>query len=334
VNLRFIFFAALIAVGLSPLMIRLALSLALVDSPGTEMHKQHASKTPLAGGLAICLALLGMVTAGGFWHDVEIRSIFLTGLVVWAFGIWDDKKRLPPFVKLAGQVIAAGLLVILGVHVNIFGNQALDYFVTVLWIVAVTNAYNFVDSMDGLATGLAGIAAAFFMLVALDSGQLTISAFSAVLMGILVGIFYFTAPPARFFLGDSGAQLLGFILGALAIVYNPLGFLPAQSWYIPVMLVGVPLFDMGLVVVSRLRRGKPIYLSGLDHTYHRLIGLGLHPNRAVLTMHFASIMLGSLAFIALSLPPLWANIVFSACFVTGLACLVFLEKWFNQTLIS
>jgi UDP-GlcNAc:undecaprenyl-phosphate GlcNAc-1-phosphate transferase len=203
---------------------------------------------------------------------------------------------------------------------------------TVIWVVSITNAYNFVDSMDGLATGLAGLAAGFFMLVTYDSNQVLLSSFSACLLGICAGIFYYTSIPARYFLGDSGAQFLGFMLGGLAIAYNPFGFLPSQSWFIPFLLAGVPLFDGVLVIVSRLRRGKPIYRSGLDHTYHRLKAMGMHPNRAVVTMHFTAILLGCVAFIALSLPPVFANIVFLACVLAGLICLFYFEKGFSENI--
>ena len=130
-------------------------------------------------------------------------------------------------------------------------------------MVGVTNAYNFVDSMDGLAVGLAALTSAFFLLITLASQQDQISIFSTIMLGACLGVFYYNAPPARIFLGDSGAQLLGFILGALAIVYNPIGFSRLASWYIPILLMGVPIFDATLVVLSRLRRGKPVH-AGAD----------------------------------------------------------------------
>jgi UDP-GlcNAc:undecaprenyl-phosphate GlcNAc-1-phosphate transferase len=181
--------------------------------------------------------------------------------------------------------------------------------------------------MDGLASGLAGITAGFFILVAHESNQLPLSSFSSILVGVCVGIYYFTALPARYFLGDSGAQFLGFILSGLAIAYNPPGFLPTQSWFIPILLLGVPLFDSILVIYSRLRNGKPIYQSGLDHTYHRLVRMGMHPNRSVLTMHLSAVLLGCLAFMVLYLPPVWSNGIFGLIVLAGGLILVYLEKW-------
>jgi UDP-GlcNAc:undecaprenyl-phosphate GlcNAc-1-phosphate transferase len=222
-----------------------------------------------------------------------------------------------PFRKLFGQLLATAVLIYMGVHVRLFHEVWLNYIITIAWVVGITNAFNFVDSMDGLAIGLAEIAAAFFMLVTIDSGQLELSMISTILVGVCLGAFFYNATPAIFFLGDSGAQYLGFILAALGIAYNPLGFERLASWYVPILLVGVPIFDMSLVVFSRMRRKKPIYQANLDHTYHRLLILGMKSNRAVLSMHMVAILLGCLAFIALPLPPLIANVIFGAVLLTG-----------------
>jgi UDP-GlcNAc:undecaprenyl-phosphate GlcNAc-1-phosphate transferase len=127
------------------------------------------------------------------------------------------------------------------------------------------------------------------------------------------------------FLGDSGSQFLGFVLAALGIAYNPIGFSPLASWYVPILLVGVPIFDAALVIFSRLRRGKPVYQAALDHTYHRLVALGMSSNRAVLTMHTAALILGSLAFLALDQRPAIANGIFAAVVLAGVAGVLFLD---------
>ena len=164
------------------------------------------------------------------------------------------------------------------------------------------------------------------MLVSIDSQQPELSLLSTILMAACIGLFYYDAPPARFFLGDSGAQFLGFTLAALGIAYNPSGFSRLASWYVPILLVGVPIFDATLVILSRLRRGKPIYQAARDHTYHRLVQLGTPPGHAVAAMHIAAILTGCLAFMALPLPPLWANLVFAAALLAGLAALFLLIR--------
>jgi UDP-GlcNAc:undecaprenyl-phosphate/decaprenyl-phosphate GlcNAc-1-phosphate transferase len=326
-NFRFVFLAALLAILISPLAMRLANKLGLQDRPDSEPHKKHTQSVPLAGGLVIGFVLLVL---GGFSRlvlNTEVGAILIAGGVVLIFGGIDDRWSLSPLWKLLSQILASVVVISLGIRVHLFHQELLNIAVTMLWMVGITNAVNFVDSMDGLAAGLAGVAAGFFMLVAFDSGQLDLSAFSAILVGVCAGVYYFTALPARYFLGDSGAQFLGFILAGLAIAYNPVGFLPTQSWFIPIMLIGVPIFDTALVIISRIRRRQPIYRSGRDHTYHRLVRLGMHPNRAVVTMHFAAILLGCLAFIALAMQPLVANILFAACLILAVTALVFMEKW-------
>jgi UDP-GlcNAc:undecaprenyl-phosphate GlcNAc-1-phosphate transferase len=328
VTFRVIFFACLITLALGPVCLVLARRLGLVDVPGAETHKQHSHSVPVAGGLVLFSAALILSLTEGVYRQGSIPAILLSGGVIFIFGLLDDAYHLPPLWKLAGQLLASAALIALGVHVRIFSNPWLDYPLTVFWMVGITNAYNFVDSMDGLALGLAGMASAFFMLVSIDSGQGDLSLFSTILLGACLGSYYFNTSPAYYFVGDSGAQYLGFCLAALAIAYDPVGFEQLASWYVPILLVGVPIFDTTLVVISRLRRGVPVYKGAMDHTYHRLVALGMSSNRAVTTMHIAALLLGCLAFIALSLPPLIANLIFAAVLALGVVALVLLERSF------
>ena len=327
INFRFVFFAALISLLVSPLAILLAVKLNLVDYPNSQPHKNHTGKMPLAGGLVIAAVLLAVCVGTGLAADKEIWAVLAAGIVVFLFGLVDDYHPLSPGWKLIGQVTGAVLMVVLGVRIRIFPWETVNLGMTLLWVVGISNAFNFVDSMDGLASGLAGVTAGFFMLVAQESEQLSLSSFSAILVGVCAGVYYYSALPARYFLGDSGAQFLGFILSGLAIAYNPPGFLPTQSWFIPILLLGVPLFDTVLVVFSRIRNKRPIYKSGLDHTYHRLVRMGMHPNRSVLSMHLGAILLGCLAFMILYLPPLWANIIFAAIVLLGGFGLIYMGQW-------
>lgn len=326
-SFRVIFTTLLISLALGLPAFRFAPKFRLLDFPDTAPHKLHHSPVPLVGGIVIFLTVL----LGGLFQGAlelpPIWSFVLPAIIVFLFGLVDDLRGLSVFWKLIGQLLATTLMITFGVQIRLFDQFPwLNVLITYIWMVGITNAFNFVDSMDGLATGLGVLAAGFFMLVTFDSEQLNLSLFSAILVGACLGSFYYTATPAKFFLGDSGAQFLGFILAGLAIEYNPLGFLRIQSWFVPIMLVGVPIFDTTLVVVSRLRRGNPIYRAGRDHTYHRLVKLGLGSNRAVLSMHFAALLLGCLAFIALSLPPLLANAIFMTAVLIGLAGLFYLDN--------
>jgi UDP-GlcNAc:undecaprenyl-phosphate/decaprenyl-phosphate GlcNAc-1-phosphate transferase len=323
---RVIFAAAFLSLALGPFCYWLSCRLHLVDVPGSKPHKLHPNAVPLAGGIVIFTTVILASIAGEVLHLPSVWPILAPAGIIFVFGLLDDAKGLSVLWKLSGQILATILLVQLGTQVLLFQSAGLNILVTFLWIIGVTNAYNFVDSMDGLATGLAGLAAAFFMLVTFDSGQIELSLFSAVVLGACVGSYFYNSAPARFFLGDSGSQFLGFGLAALAIAYTPDGFLRSQSWFIPILLVGVPIFDTALVVVSRLRRKHPIYLGNLDHTYHRLVAMGIASNRAIVTMHTAALLLGFLAFIALPLPPVQGNLIFFFCLFAGIGLIIYLDR--------
>ena len=155
-------------------------------------------------------------------------------------------------------------------------------------------------------------------------GRLDWHTYSAGLTAMCMGLYFFNSRPASLFLGDAGAQILGFWLASLAIAYNPQDVNQMSSWFATILLLGVPIFDMVLVVISRLRHKRPIYSSSRDHTYHRLRNLGLDPNKAVLLMHIVAVILGCLAIMALNQPPLWANLIFAFVVFVSLGLMIFL----------
>jgi UDP-GlcNAc:undecaprenyl-phosphate GlcNAc-1-phosphate transferase len=338
----FLFQEILLAIFIVAIMawlsIKLATMLKLIDYPGSAPHKQHTRPTPMAGGIALLGTLLITEWVFSTFADPSVRATFLGIAVIFLFGLWDDYKSIPPLVKLAGQAGAAALLIYLGVSIQIFespeffirtGPQAaryLDWILTILWVVGITNAFNFVDSMDGLAVGLGGLAAAFFMIVTLDAHQPLLSRHSALIFGACIGLYLFNSPPAMLFLGDSGSQILGFSLSALAIAYSPQGANQSSSWFVPILLLGIPIFDTVLVVFSRMRRRRPIYGASRDHTYHRLLNLGLGSFRSVVIMQVAGLTLSCLAFILLTQPPLTANIGFGAVLAISLVTILWLDK--------
>jgi UDP-GlcNAc:undecaprenyl-phosphate GlcNAc-1-phosphate transferase len=322
-----IFWAILTTLAITPIAIRTATHFRLIDEPNTSPHKIHQRPVPKAGGLAIGFAIISINLVSGNLQSDAIRAILSASVIIFLFGLWDDTHRLSPLWKLVGQILATMILISQGVHIRMLGSLTiLNMALTLIWIIGITNAFNLVDSMDGLAIGLAAIASAFFMLVTVDAGQPPLSLLSAIILGSSIGLLYFNTLPAHTFLGDSGAQFLGFILAALAIAYTPPGLPQPSSWFVPILLLSVPIFDTSLVVISRLRQKKAVYQAGLDHTYHRLVNLGLPSSRAVLTMHLFAIVSGCLAFMALPLPPLWANAVFACALLVGFSLLIWLEK--------
>ena len=324
--------ATISAIVVGPLMIRLARRINLVDIPGAATHKRHQVETPIAGGLVILVSL--MITLGILRVQLsnEVRGILLGTLVMMLWGLIDDRFNLRASYKIFGQLLAALIVIGFGVQVHITKIDWLDLLITLVWFIGLTNAFNFVDSMDGLAVGLAGIASAFFMMVTLDSAQPELAFLSAAFLGTMIGCFFYNAPPARMFLGDSGSLTLGFALAAIGIAYTPAqaGLPQGVSWFVPILVLGVPIFDMVLVVVSRLRKRRPIYLASMDHVYHRLVRFGFKPNRAVAAMQVTAIILGLIAFIALDMDILVANIFFLVVVLIALALLFMFEKYLSE----
>jgi UDP-GlcNAc:undecaprenyl-phosphate/decaprenyl-phosphate GlcNAc-1-phosphate transferase len=338
----FIFVHLLIGVLLSLLIGKFSIFLAeqwgLIDVPGILPHKQHKVPTPLAGGLTLIISLLLFIPIGRFYQSPTVIKIYPALLIIFLFGIWDDKKRLRARYKLLGQVLAALAIIASGVSVHIVDSllgpyirnheiiTVLDVLITLFWIVGVTNAYNLIDSMDGLAIGLANLAFIFFVLACMLSKQNDLVSFFSALLGISIGIAVFNSPPAKLFMGDSGAQSLGFLLAVLAIDYTPLDKAQAATWMLPFMLVLVPIFDTSLVFFSRLRHGKPFYLAGRDHLYHRLVDLGVSSGRAVIIIQTAALVVNCLGFIAASLPWIYSNIIYGITLLAAIVAFIFFEK--------
>jgi UDP-GlcNAc:undecaprenyl-phosphate GlcNAc-1-phosphate transferase len=321
---------------LTPFSIYLAQQFDLIDKPGKFAHKIHSTPTPLAGGTALILCLVLLFLLFGLWNDKFTRALILATAIVYLFGLVDDVRGLSAMPKLTGQILASGVLIFSNASVHFIASMSLpfllpataawlDIALTLFWLIGVTNAMNMIDSMDGIAVGLSGIAFLFFVLVTSLSGQVNLTEISIILLGITVGIYFYNVTPARLFLGDSGSQTYGFLIAAIAMEYAPIGLSPISSWFVPILLVGLPIFDTSLVVYSRIRRGLPIYKANLDHTYHRLITSGFDERRAVLTIHMCAILLSLVAFITFYLPPAVANIIFGIILVVGVGMIFFLD---------
>ncbi len=313
---------------LVPISIRIANRYGLVDKPLSAPHKTHKNTVPKAGGIAIVTAVFLVTLLSGRLTTPEVLTILLAAAIIFIFGLWDDAKGLSAGWKLTGQTLATAVLLWQGIQIRMFvGSPLLNLTVTCFWIVGITNAFNLVDSMDSLAVGLAAIASVFFLFVTIDSNELDLAFLSALLLGSCIGMFFFNASPARTFLGDSGAQFLGFMLATIAMAYTPRGFIQTSSWFVPILLLSVPILDTALVIVSRIRQGSPIYKAGQDHLYHRLVQLGLSPVQSVTLMHVAALLSGCLAFVALPLPPVWANLIFGTVVLCGLFVIFWLESF-------
>jgi UDP-GlcNAc:undecaprenyl-phosphate GlcNAc-1-phosphate transferase len=262
-------------------------------------------------------------------------KLLLPLTIVFVTGLFDDHRPLPYSIKLIGQMAAAVLLVLLGFQVSFLKQDILPFapvilktlntIFTILWLVGITNAFNFVDSMDGLATGTAAIVATFLAAASMFSGQVALARLMGLLVGICLILYYLNLTPARLFLGDSGALTIGFLLAAAAMIFSPKGYSQASSWFVPVMILGLPLFDMVLVIFSRLRRARPVYQADRGHTYHRLVAAGFTSGRAIALLHLVSVTLGCLAFLAIQFDPLPANLIFAGTVLAAFVVILYLD---------
>ena len=211
-------------------------------------------------------------------------------------GVWDDQRGLSPLLKLAGQFMAASILILTGVRIGTFPWEAVNIAVTLGWVVIITNAMNLMDNMDGLSGGVGAVAAIFFLLLAAMNDQYLVGALSAALVGACLGFLIYNFNPASIFMGDAGSLFLGFVLAAVGIKLRFPEGVEIVTWMVPVLILGLPLFDTGLVILSRLRRGlNPLTTPGKDHVSHRLVAMGYTRREAVLICYLICAGLGVVA---------------------------------------
>jgi UDP-GlcNAc:undecaprenyl-phosphate/decaprenyl-phosphate GlcNAc-1-phosphate transferase len=331
-----IFFVALTVSTLAtPIARRVAIRLGVVDMPGAR--KIHASPIPLLGGAAVYLAfVLAVLLLGGDHPPGFLRqpvAIVVGGTLVAAVGFWDDSrgKRLGPLPKLVAEFLGAAILIWAGVQVEFLHQPELNVAVTVLWVVGITNAVNFLDNMDGLSTGVAAVAAAFFFLLAITNGQFLVASMSAALLGAALGFLRYNfiltgaSGKATIFMGDMGALFLGFVLAALGIKLR-FDNTDQVTWMIPVLVLGLPVFDTTLVTLSRLRRRVAPYVGGKDHFSHRLVTLGLTRHEAVLVLYLVAVAFGMCALFLLSASVAEGYFTAGVVLITCLLVLIRLEK--------
>lgn len=261
------------------------------------------SSSSLAGWRAGPFALLDPDSAFLLHYGLGRRAVELAGIFLGAFGIllvgWlDDKHELRPGAKFTGQVLVAALVAATGTRLTLFvPSPVFSYAVTVLWIVTVINAFNFMDNMNGLCAGLGAIGAWYFALIAAADTQYLVGLIAFLTFGALLGFLPYNFPRARAFLGDAGSHLVGYLLAVLAILPHFYTARQPRPWavLIPLLVLAVPLVDLVWVVLLRLRLGRPFYQGDTNHLSHRLVRRGLSPATAVLVIWAAALVLGFLA---------------------------------------
>jgi UDP-GlcNAc:undecaprenyl-phosphate/decaprenyl-phosphate GlcNAc-1-phosphate transferase len=288
------FFSALtLSLLLTPLSRILSIKTGRVAAPRED--RWHNRPTPTLGGTAMFVAfmlpVLGLLAWGGGWS--EARWGLLGGAVLmFGLGLLDDFKPVRPAVKLVGQAIAAALVVMAGDLIDFFPWDFANVVLTFLWLVGITNAINLLDNMDGLAGGIALIAAGFLGYFFWRAENPYLLAVALTLAGSVLGFLIFNFPPARTFMGDNGSLFLGFTLAALAVVHRPRASDVFSVMGVPILLFLLPILDTALVTVTRLLRGQSPVLGGTDHTSHRLIAFGLSERQAVLALYAVGLISG------------------------------------------
>ncbi|HEY4690024.1 MAG TPA: MraY family glycosyltransferase [Anaerolineae bacterium] len=322
--------ALILAIGGTPLARRLAPRLGLVDQPSARKVHQHPM--PRMGGAAIVLASLIAVLI--FRDRIEFQQligIVLGGAFVSLVGALDDRWGMSPLVKLIAQFFGAGILIVTGVTVQLFDAAWLNLALTALWVIGITNAFNLLDNMDGLSSGVAAIASAFFTLLASMSDQIYVSALAAAVLGATIGFLIYNFNPASIFMGDSGSLFLGFVLAAIGIKLRFPANVNFVTWMTPVLVLGVALFDTSLVFISRLRRRlNPLTTPGKDHTSHRLVAAGFTLREAVMIHYLAGGAFGLMAIFVTQATVFEGYVAGGATALVGLYTLIRSENRFRQ----
>lgn len=306
-TLLLIIFSMIVSLILTPIVIKVSHKLGIVDQP--NFRKVHTKPISVLGGTVILLSFLVGIWLG---HPIEteVKPLVIGSVLIYLVGLIDDIYDLKPIMKLLGQVIAALVVVYYGVtidfislpisptiHFGIFGIP-----ITVIWIVAITNAINLIDGLDGLASGVSMIALMTIGFIAILQANIFIIMICSVLIGALLGFLFFNFHPAKIFLGDSGALLVGFIVGFLSL----LGFknITFVSLFFPIVILAVPFIDTLFAMIRRVKKGQHIMQADKSHLHHKFLELGYSHRQTVLLIYSIAILF-SLSSIILYLSQPW-----------------------------
>ncbi len=283
------------ALVFTPLLGRLAGRAGIVDHP--KKDRFHSRATPYLGGVAIAAGLLLVVMLVPGEPD-QVAAVVVGALVLGGLGLVDDVRGgLGPAVKLVLEAAAGAGRWAVGIRAGIFDVAALDFALTVAWVVVVTNAVNLLDNMDGVAAGVVAVAATGMFAIAADQGDYLVASLALAVAGGCLGFLRYNFSPASIFMGDAGTLFLGFLLAALGMKLDLVGPGTLARAVIPVLAVGVPLFDMALVILSRASSGRSIYRGGTDHSAHRLAVRGVRTRRIAITAYVAQVACSIAAYL-------------------------------------
>ncbi len=294
-----ILFASLLAAFIiTPGVRKISFVFGILDYPNER--KIHPKPTPLLGGFAVAIPILSVILLLKNYFDSQVITIFFAGLIILVLGALDDIVKLSARLRILVQLLVAVILISNSLTLTIFPKTSsgtfFNYLITIIWIVGIINAVNFLDGLNGLCVGLACISSLAFAIIALFSGQSQVLVLSLAVLGACLGFLPFNLS-GKIFLGESGSTFLGLLLASIGLVGvwaedNIAGIC------IPILILGVPIFDMIFTTIMRIREKKVINIKewlgyvGKDHFHHRLVDLGLSPAGAVIFIYLVSICLG------------------------------------------
>ncbi len=275
-----------------PVLRKLSLHLGLIDTPKAD--RWHKRPTPKIGGIGMFAAyVLALLATMAVAAPRNIPWALLGGSVlIFALGVVDDYKTLSPAAKLVGQIVAASLVVFFGRNLQFFSLEIFNVTFTFVWLIGITNAINLLDNMDGLAGGMALIAASMLSLMFWQIEAWNLLLISLALAGSALGFLFYNFPPASVFMGDSGSLFLGFTLAALSIAEAPRASNLLAVLGVPTLIFLLPILDTTMVTVTRILRGQSPAQGGRDHTSHRLIAFGLSERQTVLALYGVALASG------------------------------------------
>jgi UDP-GlcNAc:undecaprenyl-phosphate GlcNAc-1-phosphate transferase len=305
---------------LSPVAIRLSKRIGAIDVP-RDNRRMHTEPVPRFGGMSIFIAAIVAFTLIRMVFDMmipvserdgeptdKIFAIIVGGVLIYIVGVIDDLKGMKPVIKFACQILCASAVFFLGIRIpgisllglsfagNMTGDLIFSFIVTVAWIVVITNTINLIDGLDGLAAGVAAIASLSIGYAAYIHGHYTVTLCMVALAGAAGGFLPFNFFPARIFMGDSGSLFLGFMLATTSII-SPAKGATVVATVVPVLVLGVPIFDVFFAVLRRISKGRPIFSADKGHLHHQLAYIGMGQRRAVLMLYGISSVMGIAAIV-------------------------------------
>ncbi len=291
-------FSLLLGLVFTPMARKLALVLNIVDYPNSNL-KQHAAPTPYLGGVSIFISLLLTVSIiikfNSFELSQEYKGVLYGSLIIFLTGLIDDIKGLQPLQKLSGQLLAVIVILVNGLSIELTGVEFWDIFLTVFWVVCLTNAFNLIDIMDGLACGIAIIASLALVVLLLESSSILCIILLA-LIGSCLGFLKYNFNPATIFMGDTGSLCIGFLLACISIELMQVG---AENGFTlsPLIIFSIPLFETLFVSFLRIKAGISPLKGSKDHFPLRLVKSGLTIKRTVIMTYLFGILMGILSFV-------------------------------------